>query len=82
MRNREPELIEVLLDAGADPNSQGRDGLTPLMWAAGQGLLDPVTLLLRRGADVNAKASYGITAWQVAVGEDVIRVLQEARRKP
>ncbi len=50
-----------------------------MTWAAGQDRLDLVTLLLRRGADVSAKASYGITAWQVAVGEDVIRVLQEAR---
>lgn len=77
--NREPELVEVLLDAGADPNSRDKDGLTPLMFAAGQGRLDLVKLLLARGADVNTKAAYGITAWQLATGEEVIRTLRAAR---
>jgi hypothetical protein len=82
IRNREPALVEVLLDAGADPNSRDRDGLTPLMWAAAQGRLELVQLLLSRGADPNAKASYGIMAWHLAVGEDVIRAFRAARPKP
>jgi len=49
------------------------------MWAAAMGPPDLVALLLRRGADANAKTPDGITAWQLAVGDDVIRILRQAR---
>jgi ankyrin repeat protein len=51
--------VAVLLDAGANPNLANRDGLTPLMYAAGQGRLELVRLLLAHGADVTAKALDG-----------------------
>ncbi len=81
IRDQEPELVAVLLDAGADPNVKDRDGLTPLMYAAGQGRLELVKLLLARGADVEAKNADGMTAWQLATGEEVLRALREARGK-
>jgi ankyrin repeat protein len=61
------------------PNSRDRDGLTPLMFAAGQGRLDLVKVLLAHGADVEAKAAGGLTAWQLATEEEVIAALREAR---
>jgi ankyrin repeat protein len=80
IRNQEPELVELLIDAGADPNSADGDGLTPLMLAAARGQRDLVQVLLKRGADIDAKASYGITAWQVATNEEVIQAIASKRR--
>lgn len=38
-----------MLDAGADPNAADRDGLTPLHYAAGDGHVGTLILLLERG---------------------------------
>jgi ankyrin repeat protein len=46
-------LLTMLLDAGADPNSSGRDvHYSPLNSAAGQGNAESVRLLLKAGAKV------------------------------
>jgi ankyrin repeat protein len=79
IRNPEPELVALLLKAGADPNSADRAGRTPLMFAAAQGRVELVQVLLAGGAAVEAKAANGKTAWQVATGEEGMRVLSEAR---
>ena len=42
--------VGALLDAGADANRAGDNGMTPLMMAAGYGYDDTVELLLTRGA--------------------------------
>ena len=42
--------VGALLDAGADANRAGDDGVTPLMMAAGYGYDDAVRVLLQRGA--------------------------------
>ena len=68
IRNPEPELVALLLKAGADPNSADRAGRTPLMFAAAQGRLELAQALLAGGADVEAKAANGKTAWHVAMG--------------
>ncbi len=51
----EPEVVQLLLDAGADPDARNRDGETPLIWAARGGRGDVVTLLLNRGADLEVR---------------------------
>ena len=46
------EIVETLLNAGADPNLPEEDtGGTPLMYAAKRGCLDITRLLLKAGAD-------------------------------
>ena len=46
------ETVEVLLDAGAEVNTQGSlEGFTALMTAAAEGQIEVVRLLLERGAD-------------------------------
>ena len=68
VRNTEPELVALLLKAGADPNSTDRAGRTPLMFAAAQGRVELVQVLLAGVADVEAKAANGKTAWPVRRG--------------
>ena len=63
-------VIEMLLKAGADPNTLTTyDGETVLMTAARSGNPDAVRLLLEHGANPNARESYkGQTAlmWAAA----------------
>jgi hypothetical protein len=49
------------------------------MFAAAQGRVNLVQVLLAGGADVEAKAANGKIAWQVATGD--MRVLREARTR-
>ena len=52
--------VELLLDAGADPNIANNSGLTPLHYAANfNANYDIVKMLLASGADVFAKTKYG-----------------------
>ena len=50
--------ITAALDQGADVNAKARYDVTPLIFAAGNGRLEAVKLLLARGADVNAQDTF------------------------
>ena len=45
------EIVELLLDRGSDVQQRGLNDYTPLHWAAGDGDLAMVDLLLAHGAD-------------------------------
>ena len=53
--NGSAALVELLLNAGANPNTRIATGETPIMTCASSGSADAVRALLARGADVNAK---------------------------
>ena len=55
-------VAQLLLDRGADVNSQCYDRSTPLHLASYNGKLEIARLLLDRGADVNAESSDGETS--------------------
>ena len=59
--------VEVLLQAGADPNARGNGGHTPLIMAAGYGYADIVRLLLAKGANPRLTTPSGLNALTAAL---------------
>jgi len=55
------DLVQLLLEAGADVESSDGDGNTPLNFAARSGDIRIATLLLDYGADINARTERGYT---------------------
>ena len=75
------DVVDVLINAGADAKAVSTTGSTPLMLAASAGAVDAAKRLLDAGADVNAKESArGQTALLFAAANNrvpVIRLLAE-----
>lgn len=61
------EVVEALLDSGADINTRDEQNQTALHQAASRGHTPIVKLLLEHGADVNAKNLFGQTPLLVPV---------------
>ncbi|GLV58473.1 hypothetical protein KDH_53040 [Dictyobacter sp. S3.2.2.5] len=68
--SRQPHLVAFLLDAGANINSKGYDGSTPLWEAVRSEQIEIVELLLARGAHVDAATGAGLTALHYAAMTD------------
>ena len=80
MRKKDMELVELLLEHGADINHGDRHGNAVLHWAASSWNTDTVKFLLEHGADINRENSNGATAlhWAASSGNiDVIKFLLE-----
>ena len=78
------EVVEVLLDAGADPDRQAPKGSSALMAASGEGHVHVVCLLLDGGANPDLLNKTGVSAliWACSKGNvDVVRVLLERGAK-
>ena len=54
-RNANLEEVRKLIAAGSDVNVPEADGTSALLWAAHQGDVELVNLLLKAGADANAR---------------------------
>ena len=65
LREGEPEIAYLLVNAGADPNQRTFDGKPVLIVAADAGMVDLVRILLEKGADVQATDSLGGTALRI-----------------
>jgi ankyrin repeat protein len=82
------EFAGLLLASGADPGFASRDGISPLMVAAGQGWKDGtslgteeesiavIQLLLGAGMDINLKNNRGETALHGAAGRGADKVVR------
>ena len=79
------EIVEFLLDNGADVNYGDASDRTPLMQCCYSGNKSKLELLIRNGANVNAKDKWGRSAVAYAVfrtvtrGTDFIKKLARAR---
>ena len=73
-----PEIVEILVTAGADPNQQNNEGLTPIMVAIEEGdtevalALIPLTNLSLRSRKGTSALGYAIKAKQDAVAVALI----------
>ena len=78
--NNTPEVIEFLLDNGADIEVTEHHGGSPLIRAGWHKNSAVVTLLLEHGADVRARDEYDMTILHTAMalhGPDVVEMLIE-----
>jgi len=75
--------LQMLLDAGANPNVRNKLGGTPLMWAASYGQNEAVQLLLSKGADPRIKDADGVTAagWAAKNGRGSLVMILSAAEK-
>jgi ankyrin repeat protein len=73
-------IVTLLLDYGADPNLQQRDGKSALMEACQQNNKDIVALLLSKGADASLKNRRGLTALEF-VSKDAIEIRDLLERR-
>ena len=76
-----PEMIQALLDAGANIDMTNRSGYTPLMHAAESGSTKAATTLINAGASLSAKSRRGQTALEIAEAfkhEDTAAVIRQA----
>ncbi len=76
------ELVQLLLDAGADLSAPTNRGNTALHIAAYKGHLEIVRLLLSRGADRNLKNARGETAEMLADRFHQAEVVKALREPP
>ncbi len=67
------DVVQKLVDAGADVEATSTSGFTPLMFAAREGSIEAARLLLSRGTNTNAVAKDGVSALHVAVVRGHVR---------
>ena len=73
--------VQILLDAGADPDIQDKDGKTALYLATLYGKTKTVKALLDAGASLDIQDKDGKTALYWAGNEEITKLLQRSNRK-
>lgn len=82
-----PEIVRLLIDAGAEPNIHDKNGGTPLMKAVSLGpfedradimsrKLEVVKLLLQAGADPTLRDRFGVRIWQMTMVDHLDEITQ------
>ena len=65
------EIVNLLLQAGADPNQRNKDEKSPLYLASLKGHTEIVRILLNFGADIHHHTRSGETALFIALEKNV-----------
>ena len=79
------EIVDLLLNSGAEINIRDMYGNTPLIDVADLGNIKYAKKLLKKGADVNAQNDWGQTALWMAAGNydsDMIKLLMDYGADP
>jgi ankyrin repeat protein len=71
------DIIETLLEAGAETDIVGKDGFSPLHWAAKENHEGIPTLLEEYGAEMNLGDNYDMTALFIASDRQLTDVVKE-----
>ena len=85
LQNRDlndPRVARLLIERGADPNTRGYEGLTPLHRTLGNGMIEMARVLIEHGANVEMKNGKGETPLDVASKEqrdEIMKLLLELR---
>lgn len=70
---RDKEMAELLIQKGADIDSRGEEGETPLFWAFRANNLELVRFFIEKGCDINARDKNGETVLILAArGENTV----------
>lgn len=82
---KNPEIVKLLLEKGADVKAEDKNGRTPLHEACSTGNLDVVKLLLQNSADINIQDKNGRTMLHDAIVRnhpEVVEMLLSAGNPP
>jgi ankyrin repeat protein len=69
-------VVKLLLEKAVDVNSKGKNGRTPLSWAAENGHEPVAKMLLQRGANINAQSGHFGSMLNTAAFGGHVRLLQ------
>ncbi|RYP43640.1 hypothetical protein DL768_009815 [Monosporascus sp. mg162] len=82
--NGHKEIVQLLLDKGAETDAKDNGDQTPLWWAAEKGHKEIVQLLLDKGAKTDAKDNNGLTPlwWAAEKGhKEIVQLLLDEGAK-
>lgn len=78
----EAPILQLLLDAGANPELEDSDGSTAINKAASQGQVDSIRVLIKRGVNIHHRDEAGWSPLLDACGttpnEEAVRILMES----